>query len=76
MNIKDIQKGKKYYHITAGDRKEKVTGLREKEVATVYVLEVNTKTKQVLASINRFPAQWFSKSKYARWKETKPETLN
>jgi hypothetical protein len=74
MKLKDIQAGKKYYRAIAGHKRSKITGLRAKSVHTLYVLDVDTLQRRVLASINRLPPEWFEQSRFARWTNTYPET--
>lgn len=66
MKISEIQIGKKYWKgktvMNGRSRMKEITGV------AVYVLEVDTKKKKVLASLNGTPAEWFGSTVFARWK--------
>lgn len=74
MKFKDIKAKKKYYQVIAGHKRSKITGLRVKSVHTLYVLEVDTLQRRVLASINRLPPEWFEQSSVSRWTDSYSET--
>lgn len=65
MKIEDIKPGKKYYAIIATNAVDKQKAMKRRTVQTYYVLEKDS--SRVCASLNKGPAQWYGKSKYARW---------
>lgn len=73
MTFCEIKPGKKYYHSKAGNCRSKETGLRKKNIHTVYVLNVDLTNKKILASLNGLPAEWFEYRKYVRWTDAPPE---
>jgi uncharacterized protein (DUF2147 family) len=73
MILKEIKKGKKYFHTLATNNLDKATGLKLKETRKVFVLEVNNGDKKVCASINGAPAQWYDGNSFSRWTKKHPE---
>lgn len=73
MQLKEIEKGNKYYHTLATNNVDKATGLKLKETRAVFVVEVDKVRKKVCASINGAPAQWYSGNLFSRWTKEHPE---
>lgn len=74
MKIHEIKPGRKYYHTLAiGSKVGRGSRKKERQTSAIIVVEVNQETKKVCASVNGFPAEWFTSDKYARWTDVKPE---
>lgn len=65
MEFKDITVGKKVYFskLKCSENERK----RRYEDSTVYILGKDDAKKTVLASINKFPAQWYNSGQYRGW---------
>ncbi len=66
MKFEEIKKGKKYKKKVS----QQALGRKNKEnlQTDVFVLDVKKETCEVLASIGRMPAQWYTRSNYQYWK--------
>ncbi len=73
MKISDIKKGRKYYNLVTLSTTNRPSGKKKRQVLTMLIVEVDLPGKRVCASMNGFPAKWYTQQQVNRWTEASPE---
>lgn len=76
MKIEEIKERGTYYQVFTTYAREYTGAIKTRFVNKVFVLQIDAAGGRVLASLNGAPAQWFKKTKVARWKKENPENKN
>lgn len=73
MTFNEVKVGGKYWHVTTTGTTNVRTGKKHRVTKTIRVVEINTKTQRICASVNGAPAEWLSGNTYRYWQQTNPE---
>jgi hypothetical protein len=73
MKFSEIEAGKKYFNTKATWQKNRMTGRKTRDTVTVRVLQVNPEKKQILVSLNGFPAEWCGLGACKNWTRENPQ---